>query len=185
MPHLALYTFGILNSPLAVATPLMGAFYDAGEAVHREIARRPGHLAHAEAADAARGDLFDADWGAWGEFAVPTWYGKGRTPDTTALAASLSLWTGPRPAFDAVHSGAHRTALRRRADWFERTGRANHVLWWVPEDTVPTWRDGVARLEHLDGHGAAPDGFTFRDAYAQDGAPTRVRADGGNGGLEG
>lgn len=84
---------------------------------------------------------------------------------------------GLRPAFDAVHSGAHRTALRRRGDWFERTGRANHVLWWVPEGTVPTWRDGVARLEHLHGHGAAPYGFTFRDAYAQDGAPARVRAD--------
>ena len=34
-----------------------------------------------------------------------TWYGKGRTVETTALAATLSLWTDLRPAFDAVYTG--------------------------------------------------------------------------------
>ncbi|CAM5608998.1 hypothetical protein SGLAM104S_04868 [Streptomyces glaucescens] len=38
-------------------------------------------------------------------FTVSTWYGKGRTPETTALAATLSLWTDLRPAFDAVYTG--------------------------------------------------------------------------------
>ncbi|WP_395571881.1 DUF3291 domain-containing protein [Streptomyces sp. BK79] len=166
MPHLALYTFGVLKSPLADPAPLTRAFYDVGETVYRQIGRHPGHLAHAEAADGDRGALFDADWGAWGEFAVPTWYGKGRTPETTALAASLSLWTDLRSAFDAVHTGPHRGALSRRYDWFERTGRPNHVFWWVCDGVTPTWREGVARLEHLDDHGSAPHAFTFRDSFA-------------------
>lgn len=54
-------------------------------------------------------------------FAVPPWYGKGRTVESTALAATLSLWTGLGPAFDAIYSGLHREALNRRHDWFERT----------------------------------------------------------------
>ncbi|KRD23022.1 DUF3291 domain-containing protein [Streptomyces sp. Root264] len=173
MPRLALYTFGVLKSPLAEPAPLTREFYDVGEAVYRKISRHPGHLAHAEAADGDRGTLFGADWGAWGEFAVPAWYSKGRTRETTALAATLSLWTGLRPAFDAVYTGVHRDALNRRYDWFERTEQPNHVFWWVPDDVTPTWRDGVFRLEHLHGHGSAPHAFTFHHPFAPDGTPTR------------
>ncbi|MFE9447972.1 DUF3291 domain-containing protein [Streptomyces sp. NPDC006739] len=174
MPHLALYTFGVLKTPLADPAPLTHEFYDVGEAVYRQVGRHPGYLAHAEAADGGRGELFGADWGAWGEFAVPAWYGKGRTPDTAALAATLSLWTGPRAAFDAVHTGRHREALNRRYDWFERTGHPNYVFWWVPEGVIPTWRDGVSRLEHLSDHGSAPHAFTFHHSFAADGTPARV-----------
>lgn len=48
MPQLALYTFGVLKSPLADPAPLTREFYDIGEAVYREIDRRPGYLARAE-----------------------------------------------------------------------------------------------------------------------------------------
>lgn len=175
MPHLALYTFGVLTSPLTEPTPAIREFYASGAAVYRTMSRHPGYLAHAEAPDADRGVLFGADWGAWGEFAVPAWYGKGRTPDTTALAATLSLWTGLRPVFDAVYSGPHRAALARRHDWFERTGYPGYVCWWVPEDVTPTWPDGVSRLEHLHGNGPAPYAFTFAQAFAPDGTPVRAK----------
>ncbi|MFF9481234.1 DUF3291 domain-containing protein [Streptomyces sp. NPDC014733] len=172
MPSLALYTFGVLTSPLADPAPLTREFYDIGKVVYQEISRNPGYLAHAEAADAAAGSHFDLDWGAWGEFAVPAWYDKGRTRETTALAATLSLWTGLRPAFDAVYTGLHRAALNRRRDWFERAEHPGHVFWWVSDGVIPTWRDGVARLEHLHDHGAAPHAFTFRHAFAPDATPT-------------
>ncbi|WP_055589771.1 DUF3291 domain-containing protein [Streptacidiphilus griseoplanus] len=178
MPHLALYTFGVLKSPLADPAPLTREFYDIGEAVYRRISQQSGYLGHAEAADAGRGGLFEADWGAWGEFAVPTWYGKGRTPETAALAATLSLWTDLRHAFDAVHTGLHREALSRRYDWFERTGQPNHVFWWVPDGVTPTWRDGVSRLEHLQEHGTTPDAFTFHHSFAPDGTPDSIRGAG-------
>ncbi|AEW94883.1 MULTISPECIES: DUF3291 domain-containing protein [Streptomycetaceae] len=178
MPHLALYTFSVLKSPLADPAPLTDEFYDIGEAVYREIGQRSGYLAHAEAADAERGVLFGADWGAWGEFTVPTWYGKGRTRETTALAATLSLWTGLRPAFDAIYTGLHRAALNRRYDWFERTGHPNYVAWWVSDDAIPTWRDGVSRLQHLHDHDPAPHAFTFHHAFAPDATPARLKGNG-------
>ncbi|MFF0585039.1 DUF3291 domain-containing protein [Streptomyces sp. NPDC003781] len=171
MPHLALYTFGVLKAPLADPAPLTHEFYALGEAVYRRIGRHPGYLARAEPAGADRGALFEADWGAWGEFAVPTWYGKGRTPETAALATTLSLWTDLRSAFEAVYTGLHRAALNRRYDWFERAGHPTHVFWWVHEGTTPTWREGVSRLEHLHGHGSAPHAFTFRHSFAPDGTP--------------
>ncbi|MFC9123213.1 DUF3291 domain-containing protein [Streptomyces sp. NPDC057067] len=171
MPQLALYTFGVLKSPLADPAPLTREFYDIGEAVYREIDRRPGYLARAEALDGVPGMLFGADWGAWGEFAVPAWYDKGRTADTTALATTLSLWTGLRPAVDAVYTGLHRTALNRRYDWFERPAHPNYVFWWVSDGETPTWQDGVSRLEHLHDHGPTPRAFTFRHSSTPEGTP--------------
>ncbi|MGY1439054.1 DUF3291 domain-containing protein [Streptomyces reniochalinae] len=174
MSHLALYTFGVLKTPLADPAPLTREFYDIGEAVYRNMSRHPGYLARAEAADGDQGVFFEADWGAWGEFAVPGWYGKGRTAETTALATTLSLWADLRPAFDAVYTGLHREALNRRYDWFERTEHPGHVFWWVAKGATPTWQDGVSRLEHLHDHGPAPHAFTFHHAFAPDGTRTEL-----------
>ncbi|KOG91840.1 DUF3291 domain-containing protein [Streptomyces varsoviensis] len=171
MDRLALYTFGVLKRPLADSGALTREFYDMGKGVYGEIGRQPGYVAHAVAAEGGRGAHFEADWGVWGEFAVPEWYGKGRTAETTALAATLSLWAGLRSAFDAIYSGLHRTALNRRYDWFERSGQPNYVCWWVSDGSTPTWRDGVSRLEHLRDHGSAPHAFTFHHSFAPDGTP--------------
>ncbi|MFC1415521.1 DUF3291 domain-containing protein [Streptacidiphilus cavernicola] len=173
MPRLALYTFGVLKSPLADPGQLTREFHESGEAVYRTMSRHPGYLAHAEAADGDRGTMFELDWGPWGEFAAPTWYGKGRTAESTALAATLSLWTDLGSAFDAVYTGLHRGALNRRQDWFERTGRPGHVFWWVSDGAIPTWQEGVSRLEHLQDHGSVPHAFTFHQAFTPDGTPTR------------
>ncbi|MFK8846574.1 DUF3291 domain-containing protein [Streptomyces sp. Ac-502] len=183
MPRLALYTFGVLKSPLADPGPLTHEFYDMGEAVYRKLSQHPGYLARAEAAGGNRGAHFGADWGAWGEFAVPAWYGKGRTAETTALATTLSLWTDPRPAFDAIYTGLHRAALNRRYDWFERSGHPGHVSWWVSDDVIPTWQDGVSRLEHLHEHGSAPHAFTFHHAFAPDGTPVKITVGASGGGA--
>ncbi|MET7286944.1 DUF3291 domain-containing protein [Streptomyces sp. NPDC005573] len=179
MPRLALYTFGVLKSPLVDPGALTREFYDIGAAVYGNIGRHPGYLAHAEAADGEQGLLFGADWGAWGEFTVPAWYGKGRTVETTALATTLSLWTDLRPALDAVYSGRHREALARRRDWFERSAHPNYVCWWVSDGVTPTWQDGVTRLEHLHAHDPAPYAFTFHHSFAPDGTPAGIDPSGG------
>ncbi|MFC9843845.1 DUF3291 domain-containing protein [Streptomyces sp. NPDC060223] len=160
--------------PLADPAPLTREFYDIGETVYLKISQQPVYLAHAEASDGDRGALFQADWGVWGEFAVPTWYAKGHTVETTALAATLSLWTDLRPAFDAIYTGLHREALNRRYDWFERTGHPNCVCWWVSDGVIPPWQEGVSRLEHLYDHGSAPHAFTFHHPFAPEGTPTRI-----------
>lgn len=173
MPRLALYTFGVLKSPLADGAPLTRELHDRGAAVYQNISRHPGYLARAAAADGARGSHFDLDWGVWGEFVVPTWYGKGRSAETVAMDATLSLWTDVHSAFDAIYTGVHREALTRRYDWFERTGRPSYVSWWVGDDAIPTWQDGVSRLEHLHDYGSAPHAFTFHHSFAPDGTPAQ------------
>jgi hypothetical protein len=176
MSHLALYTFGVLKAPLTDPARLVREFHDSAEGIYRQIGQHPGYIAHAESADRDGGTLFDSDWGEWGEFAVPAWYGKGHTVETTALAATLSVWSDLRPAFDAIYTGLHRVALNRRYDWFERTGHPGYVCWWVADGAIPTWQDGVSRLEHLHESGSAPYAFTFHHSFDPDGTPTSSKA---------
>jgi uncharacterized protein DUF3291 len=175
--HIALYTFGVLKSAITDPTPLTREFQESGGGIYREVGGRPGYIAHAEAADRSLGAStdFDADWGSWGEFVVPSWYDKGRTAETIALAATLSLWTDLRSAFDFIYTGIHRTALNRRSDWFERTGFPGHVFWWVTESTIPTWQEGVAKLEHLHTHTPEPHAFTFHHSFDATGHPAGLR----------
>lgn len=175
MPRLALYTFGVLKSPLADPTPLTRELHDSGRIVYGKISRHPGYLARAEATGGGRGTHFDLDWGAWGEFAVPTWYDKGHTVETIALDSTLSLWTGLRPAFDAIYTGPHREALNRRHDWFERTGHPSHALWWVADGVTPTWQDGVSRMEDVHDRGPTPHAFTFHHSFTPEGTPVRIK----------
>ncbi|MBV8161692.1 MAG: DUF3291 domain-containing protein [Acidimicrobiia bacterium] len=42
-------------------------------------------------------------------------------------------------------------------------------LWWVPEGTIPTVEDAIARLEHLRRYGPSPVAFTFRHRFAPSG----------------
>ncbi|MEV7602231.1 DUF3291 domain-containing protein [Kitasatospora sp. NPDC089797] len=171
MPRLALYTFAVLKSPLSDPGELTAEFYEVGDTVYQAFSEHPGYLGHAAPSGDERGLLFGADWGPWGEFTVPAWYGKGRTAQTTALAATLSLWTGVPHAFDAAYTGIHRTALNRRYDWFERSGYANHACWWVPDGVTPTWQDAVSKLEHLHAHGPAPHAFSLHRPFTPEGTP--------------
>jgi hypothetical protein len=176
MSHLALYTFGVLKSPLGDPGRLTREFHESVVAVYQGIDQARGYISHASPTEdsSERGFQFDWDWAEWGEFVVPSWYQKGRTSDTTALAATFSLWTDLRAAYDFVYTDLHRVALNRRYDWFEKTGRPGLVFWWVGDGTIPTWQDGVRRLEYLQDHEPAPYAFTFHHPFTPDGAPTRL-----------
>ncbi|MEV8417646.1 DUF3291 domain-containing protein [Streptomyces niveus] len=175
MPQLALYTFGTLKAPMNDPEErLTREFYANGAEVYQDFHEHPGFIDQALPADPSQGTLFDYDWGDWGEFTVPTWYGKGRSAGNVSLIATLSRWTDLRSAFDSVYGGPHRAALKRRYDWFEKTAHPGYVLWWVTDGKIPTWREGVAKLEHLHQKGYAPDFFTFKDAFDPDGKLTSL-----------
>jgi hypothetical protein len=149
----------------------MQEFSESVQTIYAGIDQTPGYLGHAAAVDASEGAHFDWDWAEAGEFIVPTWYRKGRTAETTALAATLSFWTDLRSATDFVYTGIHRVALNRRYDWFEKTGRPGLVFWWADDTVSPTWQDGVTRLEYLDDHEPAPHAFTFHTPFNPGGTP--------------
>jgi hypothetical protein len=149
-------------------------FHESVQAIYGGVGQHAGYIAHADPVDPSTGAQFDWDWGKWGEFVVPDWYSKGRSAETTALAATYSLWTDLHSVHDFVYTGLRRGALKRRYDWFEKTGRPGLVLWWVADGTIPTWQDGVSRLEYLQDHEPAAYAFTFDHPFTPEGTPTRL-----------
>ena len=69
----------------------------------------------------------------------------------------------------------HRNILSRRHEWFLKPEWPSYAMWWVPDDTIPTWSDACYRLEHLYDNGPTPTAFNFRRPFTADGTPTRLR----------
>jgi hypothetical protein len=55
--------------------------------------------------------------------------------------------------------------LRRRREFFEVPTQPILCVWWIPEGTIPTVDDALARLEHLRANGPTPTAFTFRQRF--------------------
>ncbi|MGH9243001.1 MAG: DUF3291 domain-containing protein [Acidimicrobiales bacterium] len=92
-----------------------------------------------------------------------------RAFDDDRLIVNMSVWTSLEALSDFVFRSDHLAVLRRRREWFERTGEAYLALWWVPAGTIPTIADAEDRIAHVRAHGPTDYAFTFRQSFP---APT-------------
>ena len=77
------------------------------------------------------------------------------------LLINLSVWTGVEALRAFVYGESHAAVMQARRQWFDATGLAPYVLWWVPAGRRPQLADGKVRLERLRRDGAGPAAFTF------------------------
>jgi hypothetical protein len=87
---------------------------------------------------------------------------------------NLTVWESIEALADFTYRSAHVELLRRRRDFFEAPSQPILCLWWVPEDTVPTVDEAIARLEHLRAHGPTPSAFTFRHRFEPSGEDAQL-----------
>jgi hypothetical protein len=78
---------------------------------------------------------------------------------------NLTVWQSIDALADFVYRSAHVDFLRRRREWFEAPGQPIQCLWWIPEGTIPTPHEALARLQDLRRHGPTPTAFTFRHRF--------------------
>ena len=78
---------------------------------------------------------------------------------------NLSVWESIEALADFAYRTDHTAFLRRRREFFEAPTKPILCLWWIPEGTIPTVEDAIARLEHLREHGPTPTAFTFRERF--------------------
>lgn len=81
------------------------------------------------------------------------------------LLINFSVWEDRDSLWDFVYRSRHLELLRRRREWFHRVMEPYAVMWWVPEGTLPSLAEGMARLERLKAEGPGPEAFTFKDFY--------------------
>jgi hypothetical protein len=82
---------------------------------------------------------------------------------------NLTVWESIEALADFTYRSAHVEFLRRRRDFFEAPTQPILCLWWIPEGTVPSVEEAIARLDYLRHHGPTPKAFTFRQRFGPDG----------------
>ena len=88
------------------------------------------------------------------------------------ILINLSVWTDLTALRAYVYRSDHAAVMRRRREWFQRLESAYVALWWVPAGHRPTVAEAVARLAHLEQHGATPYAFNFAEPFGPDGLPS-------------
>jgi len=178
MSRVAFTTFAILKKPYG--NPEVQEYDDLTPAAFEVAENSPGFIIRAkEHPDQSHLSNFVRDWGDWGRFDVPRFYTGGRTTETDSRASTLSLWHDVESIFSFVYTGLHRGILRRRHEWFLKPEWPSYAMWWVSDDTIPTWSDACHRLEQLYDNGPSPVAFNFRQPFTPDGTPARVRGTAG------
>lgn len=88
---------------------------------------------------------------------------------------NLTVWTSVEALADFTYRTGHVEFLRRRREFFEAAAVPILCLWWIPEGTIPSVEDAIARLDHLRARGPTPTAFTFRQRFEPDGTPVGDR----------
>jgi hypothetical protein len=110
------------------------------------------------------------------------WRLQDESGDATSIKAfddeleiiNLTVWESIDALADFTYRSGHVEFLRRRRDFFEAPTQPILCLWWIPERTIPTVEESIARLEHLRAHGPTPTAFTFRRSFEPDGGGARL-----------
>lgn len=160
MSQVALYTFGLID-PAAGQTK-MTDFVSRVRDVFAASDSASGFLGRAEKRPSGHDFYVPGDnFGPWGLYAIPLGLPDFAGHDPTIHVATLSLWRDTASARHFVYSGLHRDALKIRHDWFLKGPWPGYVLWNVTAGVVPSWEDGVGRLQDLARFGETSDHYTF------------------------
>jgi len=79
---------------------------------------------------------------------------------------NMSVWQDLESLHAYVYQSAHNRIMAQRKQWFERSGEAYSVLWWIAAGHIPALQEAQARLDHLRRHGPSAFAFTFKQPFA-------------------
>ncbi len=160
MPHLALYTFGMLVEPWG--HPAVAGFQQRLQPIFDLSWKSPGFI------DGHRNSDVDPRYMPWG---VPTLVTE---RNLNRIALTLSRWESLESAFAFSYGSLHAEALRHRKEWATPTGWPPYCLWWIPEDRQLSYREGAERLTRLHEHGSTAESFSFRGPFDLQGNRTSL-----------
>lgn len=81
------------------------------------------------------------------------------------IIITMSVWKSVEALKEFTYKSGHAEVMKNRAKWFEKHIEAYLVLWWIPEDHIPTIEEAKERLQYLNENGESEHAFTFRKLY--------------------
>ncbi len=104
----------------------------------------------------------------WGEGVNPKFVGTSLDISGLPSALTLSIWESIEAVKSFTYSGAHDTALHRRKEWFVSPQWPNYAMWWIDDETQPTFAAASERLETLHTQGSTSFAFDFKRPFSRD-----------------
>lgn len=89
-----------------------------------------------------------------------------RVFDDDRIIVNMSVWDSIESLHNYVYRSDHVEIFRRRREWFSVMDQHVLVLWWVPDDHIPSVEEAKLRLDHIDKHGPTPYAFTFKKRFS-------------------
>ena len=86
--------------------------------------------------------------------------------DDPTIIVNMSVWESLEALMNFVRSEGHLAIMKQRRDWFERPDQPYLVLWWIPENHLPSTDEAEERLDYMRQHGSSARAFSPRDACA-------------------
>lgn len=87
------------------------------------------------------------------------------------MAVNISVWKDVDSFKSFVYGSVHSYFLRNKKKWFDVKGPSQFVLWWLPEETLPTLEMAKEKLKMLEMHGPTPQAFSMRKFFDHSGRP--------------
>lgn len=78
---------------------------------------------------------------------------------------NMSVWETIEALETYVYKSNHIEAVRKRAEWFEKSEKAPFVLWWVDAGHQPTIEEAKSRFDKLWDSGPSVAAFTFSKRF--------------------
>ena len=90
--------------------------------------------------------------------------GEGESEDP-GITINMTVWESlDQLAAFAYRNATHRGVMRRRKEWFIEM-ETYLALWWLPAGTVPTLKEGQAKLDLIGHLGPTQDAFDFKTVF--------------------
>lgn len=79
---------------------------------------------------------------------------------------NFTVWESKEAMAQWVYKRGHADALKKRRNWFFPPLESNVVMWWVPQDSLPTLDEAIMRLQYLRSFGSSPLAFLYKDKFS-------------------
>ena len=80
-------------------------------------------------------------------------------PEAEGMISNLSVWDDVESLGNYVFNTVHARYYERRHEFFTAMASHHFVMWPVPDDHIPTLREAMERLRHLQANGSSDHAF--------------------------
>lgn len=90
------------------------------------------------------------------------------------MAVNISVWKDLDSFKGFVYGTVHSYFLRNKKKWFDIKGPSQFVMWWLPENELPTLQMAKDKLTVLEKNGDTPSAFSMKRLFDDKGEQIQI-----------